>query len=242
MDGSRPSQRAKRRPAASDSGSVPELGAGRVIAGSARGIRLVAPGEGTRPLGDRVKQTLFSVLEGGALGEWPVPFLDLFAGSGAAGIEALSRGSPRVVFVERDPSAVRTIRENLRRTRLEGVAQIETVQSDVLRFLARPDGTARDRASEAAGESTNESVRESGAADAPFGAVLIDPPYGDAAMLPALERLGRPELRLVGEGSVVVAKHFWRDRLPPRIGALELQRGRRFGETMLSFYQVAPER
>jgi 16S rRNA (guanine966-N2)-methyltransferase len=198
---------------------VPQLGAGRVIAGSARGIRLVAPGEGTRPLGDRVKQTLFSVLEGGAIGEWPVPFLDLFAGSGAAGIEALSRGSPRVVFVERDSSAVRTIRENLRRTRLDGVAQIETVQSDVLRFL---DGTRT--------------------VDAPFGAVLIDPPYGDAAMLPALERLGRPESRLVGEGSVVVAKHFWRDGLPPRIGALELQRERRFGETMLSFYQVVPER
>jgi 16S rRNA (guanine966-N2)-methyltransferase len=216
---------------------VPELGAGRVIAGSARGIRLFAPGEGTRPLGDRVKQTLFSVLEGGALGEWPVPFLDLFAGSGAAGIEAISRGSPRVVFVERDPSAVRTIRENLRRTRLEGVAQIESVQSDVLRFLARADGMAGDRAGESAGESTHESV----AVDAAFGAVLIDPPYGDAAMLPALERLGRPESRLVGEGSVVVAKHFWRDRLPPRIGALELQRERRFGETMLSFYQVVPE-
>jgi 16S rRNA G966 N2-methylase RsmD len=233
---------------------VPGLGAGRVIAGSARGIRLVAPGEGTRPLGDRVKQTLFSVLEGGSFGDWPVPFLDLFAGSGAAGIEALSRGSPRVVFVERDPSAVRTIRENLRRTRLEGVAHIESVQSDVLRFLARAEGVAGEGAAESAVESTGESTgqstgkeigkqsRKPAVVDVPFGAVLIDPPYGDAAMLPALERLGRPESRLVGEGSVVVAKHFWRDGLPPRIGALELQRERRFGETMLSFYQVVAER
>jgi 16S rRNA (guanine966-N2)-methyltransferase len=226
--------------------SVPQLGAGRVIAGTARGIRLVAPREGTRPLGDRVKQTLFSVLEGGALGDWPVPFLDLFAGSGAAGIEALSRGSPRVVFVERDPTAVRTIRENLRRTKLEGEAQIEAVQSDVLRFLARAGDLAGHRAGESAvesaGESAGGSTRESNAVEAPFGAVLIDPPYGDAAMLPALERLGRPESRLVGKGSVVVAKHFWRDRLPPQIGALELQRERRFGETMLTFYQVVPER
>jgi 16S rRNA (guanine966-N2)-methyltransferase len=229
---------------------VPELGAGRVIAGSARGIRLLAPGEGTRPLGDRVKQTLFSVLEGGALGEWPVPFLDLFAGSGAAGIEALSRGAPRVVFVERDPSAVRTIRENLRRTRLEGVAQIETVHSDVLRYLSRADdipgeGAAEstvETAGESTGQSTGKQAGKSSVVDEAFGAVLIDPPYGDAAMLPALERLGRPQSRLVGEGSVVVAKHFWRDGLPSRIGALEQRRERRFGETMLSFYQVVAER
>jgi len=76
--------------------------AGRVIAGSARGLRLLAPGEGTRPLADRVKQTLFAVLEAGSLGPWPVAFLDLFAGSGAGGIEALSRGAPRATFVERD--------------------------------------------------------------------------------------------------------------------------------------------
>lgn len=237
---------------------MPLLSAGRVIAGSARGIRLVAPGEGTRPLGDRVKQTLFATLEGGSLGEWPVPFLDLFAGSGAAGIEALSRGSPRVVFVERDPSAVRTIRENLHRARLDGARgsdaegpQVEVVQSDVMRFLA---GAAMSAAESVGGGSPAESVghppiepaasapvessRETTTGKAPFGAVLVDPPYEDAAMLPALERLGHAASRWVGEGSVVVAKHFWRDPLPPRIGSLELQRERRFGETMLTFYQA----
>jgi 16S rRNA (guanine966-N2)-methyltransferase len=193
-------------------------------------MRLVAPGEETRPLGDRVKETLFGVLEGGAIGPWPVPFLDLFAGSGAAGIEALSRGSPRVVFVERDPLAVRAIRENLRRVRLEPGSDgrspsgglVEVVQSDVLRFLRRDE--------EAPG--TGEEPRGA------FGAVLVDPPYGDAAMLPALERLGRPESRWLGEGAVVVAKHFWRDAPPAEIGRLEQQRERRFGETMLTFYRV----
>jgi 16S rRNA (guanine966-N2)-methyltransferase len=220
---------------------MPASSAGRVIAGAARGARLLAPGEGTRPLGDRVKQTLFAILQGGALIEWPVPFLDLFAGSGAAGIEALSRGSPRVVFVERDPAAVRSIRENLRRTRLEErlgedapdttgehrqrePPQIEILQSDVLRYLASNDRAGATTAPE------------------PFGAVLLDPPYGDAAMLPALERLGRSQPRWLGEGAVVVAKHFWRDHLPARIGSLHMERERRFGETMLTFYRALGER
>ena len=89
--------------------------AGRVIAGSARGIRLVAPGEGTRPLADRVKQTLFAILEPDLAG---AAVLDLFAGSGAAGIEALSRGAARVVFVERDRAAVAAIGRSA--TRLRG--------------------------------------------------------------------------------------------------------------------------
>jgi len=72
--------------------------AGRVIAGSARGTRLRAPGEGTRPFGDRVKQTLFAILEPDLPG---ANVLDLFAGSGAGGIEALSRGAAMATFVER---------------------------------------------------------------------------------------------------------------------------------------------
>jgi len=68
--------------------------AGRVIGGSARGTRLLAPGPGTRALTDRVKEALFGILEAATLAPWPVPFLDAFAGSGAAGIEALSRGAP----------------------------------------------------------------------------------------------------------------------------------------------------
>ncbi|HEX5148810.1 MAG TPA: RsmD family RNA methyltransferase, partial [Candidatus Limnocylindrales bacterium] len=89
--------------------------AGRVIAGTARGIRLEAPGPGTRPLGDRVKQTLFAMLEPDLPG---ARTLDLFAGSGAAGIEALSRGAGHVTFVERDPAAIRVIAANLTRTHL----------------------------------------------------------------------------------------------------------------------------
>ena len=83
--------------------------AGRVIAGTARGIRLQAPGPGTRPLADRVKQTLFAILEPDLRG---ARVLDLFAGSGAAGIEALSRGAASATFVEHDAGAARVIGSN----------------------------------------------------------------------------------------------------------------------------------
>src|SRR5512144_717375 len=105
--------------------------AGRVIAGSAKGVRLAAPGEGTRPLGDRVKQTLFAVLEPELEG---AVVLDLFAGSGAGGIEALSRGAARAVFVEKDGGAARVVVENLGRAKL--AAQGEVVKRDAVAWLA----------------------------------------------------------------------------------------------------------
>src|SRR5690349_15538735 len=104
--------------------------AGRVIAGSAKGIRLRAPGSGTRPLADRVKQTLFAILERDL---WNARVLDLFAGSGAAGIEALSRGAAAATFVESDRDAVGVIRANLRATALGDHAEV--VRSEAERWL-----------------------------------------------------------------------------------------------------------
>ena len=186
--------------------------AGRVIAGSARGTRLVSPGEGTRPLGDRVKQTLFAVLEAGSLGRWPVPFLDLYAGSGAGGIEALSRGAPRALFVEKDADALGAIGQNLRRARLEGGGTV--VRGDALAILGA--GAA--------------------AHGGPFGAVLLDPPYADATIIAVLERLAQSSLAWLEPDAVVAAKTFWRDPLPERVGGLERRRERRFGESKLTFY------
>jgi 16S rRNA (guanine966-N2)-methyltransferase len=112
---------------------VPE--AGRVITGSAGGLRLAAPGPGTRPISDRVKQALFSLLEAERPDIWDGAVLDLFAGSGALAIEALSRGAPRAVLVERDRRAVAAITENLERTHLADRARI--LQRDVAAFLER---------------------------------------------------------------------------------------------------------
>lgn len=188
--------------------------AGRVIAGSARGVRLLAPPAVTRPLTDRVKQSLFgALLSHGVVGEG-CSFLDLFAGSGAAGIEALSLGCRAAVLVERDEKAARTISANLARAQLEGSALI---RRDVTSFLAdNPPPVA------------------------PFDAALLDPPYGDEVLLRALELLGKPDAGWLSDGAIVVAKHFWRDEPPPVAGRLGQLRQKRFGETMLTFYRYQP--
>lgn len=183
--------------------------AGRVIAGTARATRLEAPGSGTRALADRVKQTLFAILEPDLHGAF---FLDLFAGSGAAGIEALSRGAAHATFVEHDPGAIAVIKANLARTHLADRATV--IRTDVRSWLREP---ARTRAQ-------------------PITLAVIDPPYDDkAALTIALEAL----VPLLAPDARVVAKHFWRDVPPARIGLLASERERRFGETALTFYRRA---
>ncbi|MFZ5854931.1 MAG: pantetheine-phosphate adenylyltransferase [Chloroflexota bacterium] len=195
--------------------------AGRVIAGRAAGRRLLAPGGGTRPLADRVKEALFAILEPDLPG---ARVLDLFAGSGAGGIEALSRGAAAAIFVEREPRAARTIEENLRRCGLAGDSAIVR-RSEVRAYLA---GQA--------------------AQDGPFDLVLVDPPYAEPELLlEVLGRLGDERAgRLVRPNGRVVAKHFWRDRPPDSIGLLASDRTRRFGESALTFYRrrspEAPDR
>ncbi|HEX9374859.1 MAG TPA: RsmD family RNA methyltransferase [Actinomycetota bacterium] len=111
----------------------------RVIAGAAKGTRLAPVPEGTRPLSDRAREGLFSSL-GAAVVDAVV--FDLYAGTGAVGIEALSRGAAHATFVDRSPGAVRTIRANLERTHLAGPAA-EVRRAEVGRFLLEPGRTAR---------------------------------------------------------------------------------------------------
>jgi 16S rRNA (guanine966-N2)-methyltransferase len=184
--------------------------AGRVIAGSAKGIRLRAPGPGTRPLSDRVKQTLFAILEPELDG---ARVLDLFAGSGAGGIEALSRGAASATFVEHDSGAAGVIDANLRAAGFPPGDQAVLIRADALRWL---DG---------------------GPYGAPFDVVLVDPPYAETDLMKRiLSILGAPDAPLA-DGARVIAKHFWRDRPPERIGMLAAERDRRFGETALTFYR-----
>jgi 16S rRNA (guanine966-N2)-methyltransferase len=131
----------------------------RVIAGTARGVPLAAPrGVGTRPITDRVKETLFAIL-GDRVPDAHV--LDLYAGSGAIGIEALSRGAERVDFVERDRTAVKALRSNLARTRLAENALVH--EMEVERYLALGDG--------------------------PWSVVVLDPPYEVRAIVAPLRAL-----------------------------------------------------
>jgi 16S rRNA (guanine966-N2)-methyltransferase len=132
----------------------------RVVAGVARGIPLRSPrGQATRPITDRVKETLFAILGERVIG---AAFLDLYAGSGAIGIEALSRGAAQATFVERGRPALAAIRANLERTRFVGQATV--VGGDVTTFL---DGAVERR----------------------YDLAVLDPPYEERAILAPLERL-----------------------------------------------------
>jgi len=184
-------------------------GAGRVVAGTAGGIQLAAAGPGTRALADRMKQALFGSLEPLLAG---AAVLDLCAGTGAAAIEALSRGAASAVLVERDHGAVRVIEENLRRTGLAGQARV--VRRDAL-------AAVRDLASSAAR----------------FDLVIVDAPYAETslrdALLAALGAVDGP----LRAGSVVLATALWREPPPEEIGLLRSTRVRRFGETAVTIYR-----
>jgi 16S rRNA (guanine(966)-N(2))-methyltransferase RsmD len=181
----------------------------RVQAGELKGRRLVAPrGRLTRPTADQVRiaclDTLMPFLARG-------PFLDLFAGAGGVGIEALSRGAPSAVFVERDPSALRALRENLGQLGLG--ARSRVLRGDAVRAV---EALAR------GGER--------------FAVVFLDPPYESARALPALLRLAEGDC--LAPSAVVVLQHPTKALPPESPGVLALWKQRRFGETTLTFFRT----
>ncbi len=112
----------------------------RVIAGSAKGRRLrMVSGDSTRPIRDQVKEALFNILGASVLDS---EFLDLFAGTGSVGIEALSRGAAQATFVEKNPAALKTLRENLEITRFTDRARVS--QLDVFEWIKRQSGSSYD--------------------------------------------------------------------------------------------------
>jgi 16S rRNA (guanine966-N2)-methyltransferase len=112
----------------------------RVIAGSAKGRQLkLVPGDTTRPIMDRVKESLFSIIGRGIL---DATFCDLYAGTGSVGIEALSRGASHTTFIDLEASAINTIKANLKLTRLEEKATIR--RADALQLLTQPQLTPYD--------------------------------------------------------------------------------------------------
>jgi 16S rRNA (guanine966-N2)-methyltransferase len=176
----------------------------RVIAGSAKGRTLAAPrGGATRPATDRIRETLFAILE-------PIledaRVLDLFAGAGTLGIEALSRGAASATFVERSAEALKTLRKNIAATGFDDHAQV--IGANVLSFLEQ-------------------------SSTGPYDVVFLDPPFADVALLEA--SLAHPRLAgaLAAEAQVVarvMKKH--QPRLPDRA---RVSRAKEIGEETLLF-------
>ena len=181
-----------------------------MISGSAKGIQLQAvPGSGTRPITDRVKEAVFNIL-GDAIVNAQV--LDLFAGTGSVGIEALSRGAEQAVFVERHPKAIATIRTNLRRTALRADAHV--VKADVFKFLARTSQ--------------------------PFDLIYIAPPQYQALWSKTLLALDAAPGWL-DPGGLVIVQIFPKEFEPLSLTSLRLSEQRKYGSTLLCFYEALPE-
>jgi len=179
----------------------------RVIAGSAKGRRLqLVPGSGTRPIADRVKESLFNIL--GADVE-NATVLDLFAGTGGIGIEALSRGATRAFFVESDRLAINTLQANLHHTGFTRQAQV--VRSDVFIYL-----------------------RNQPAAN--FDYIHIAPPQYKELWIKTLQALDERPTWLKDEGVIVVQLHP-REFTTVPLGHFELVDERRYGSTLLAFYE-----
>ena len=181
----------------------------RIISGTAAGRRLRAPKTDlVRPTLDKVKQAIFNSLgERGAEGR----VLELFAGTGALGIESLSRGADRCDFVDALPAACRVIRENLRAASLHGRARV--IQARVPGVFAR--------------------LRE------PYDLILADPPYHTVEhedWLPALA-----DSRAVQEETIVVVGHWKKNLPAEQWGGLRLLRRRQHGDSMFSIYAVSEE-
>jgi len=194
----------------------------RVIAGSYRSRPLLAPaGMDTRPTADRLRETLFNVLTNGVVDRIAGGvFLDLYAGSGAVGIEAISRGASRVVFVEQGTPALAILQKNLSNLGIRGPA-VQIEKKSTARYLRGALTTAR-----------KQEVR----------VVFLDPPYEDAAeYTQTLGLLGDGCAELLAPDALVIAEHRKKSPLAENYGRLERTRVLNQGDAGLSFYSLREE-
>lgn len=179
----------------------------RVISGKNRGTKLVAPeGLATRPTTDRIKETLFNMISFDLPG---CSFLDLFSGSGAIGIEALSRGSKEAIFVEKDQAALECIQQNLQKTRLQEQALVYNV--DVYTALQKLAQQGKQ-----------------------FDIIFMDPPYALETISMLLEYIAHHDL-LQDKGYLVLEQGT--DRKITTIEGLSLIKEKTYKTTTLSFFE-----
>ena len=182
----------------------------RVISGSARGTRLVELGDvEIRPTLDRVKESFFNLI-GQSLEERA--FLDLFAGTGSMGIEALSRGAEKVFFVEKNPAAQALITRNLEKCRMtDQITRWQLLKQGALQALPV--------------------LQEQGSR---FDFIYVDPPFADDLYQPTLSALEG----VLKKDGWVIAEHFHKTKLQESYGRLKSFKDRRLGDSCLSFFQL----
>jgi 16S rRNA (guanine(966)-N(2))-methyltransferase RsmD len=175
----------------------------------------------TRPTADRLRETLFNVLTNGAVDRVAGGvFLDLYAGSGAVGIEAVSRGASRTIFVEQGAPALAILQKNLSNLGIRGPA-IQIEKKSVARYLRG-----------ALANATKEKI----------GVVFLDPPYEDATEYEhTLSLLGGECAELLAPDAIVIAEHRKKSPLAENYGRLEQTRVLKQGDAGLSFYQLREE-
>ncbi len=186
----------------------------RIIAGSAKGRRLKAvPGDTTRPITDRTKEALFSIL-----GDWIIEarVLDLFSGTGAVGLEALSRGAGHVTFIERSPVATRVIGDNLRTTGLAAGATVR--RDDVFKFLVQPAPP-----------------------EAPFDLIYVAPPQYKQWWAKTVQLVDERLNEWLLPGGAVIAQIHPVEYEELKLQNLVLYDERKYGSTLLCFYERAGE-
>ena len=181
----------------------------RIIGGTARGRTLTGPGAlKIRPTADHVKEALFNILADRIQG---ARFLDLFAGTGSIGIEALSRQAEHVTFVESSPAACRLLHANLQRCSFSQHSDVRLLP--VLRFLKLPHTS-------------------------PYNIIFLDPPYQASDTEKVLRSLERDAI--ISANGVAVVEHFHKSPLSDRFGHLARMKMYRYGDTCLSLYESTP--
>ena len=177
----------------------------RVITGKARGVQLKTPeGMLTRPTADRVKEALFSIINFDLPG---ASVLDLFAGTGQLGIEAISRGANRAVFIDAREDACKIIRENIRRTKFENQARV--IRSDYLEYLRR--------------------CKEK------FDIILLDPPYAEVFLENALKSI--TEIDILQSGGIIIAERPIEKELLLDFEGFTRSKDYKYGKTLLTIYR-----
>jgi 16S rRNA (guanine966-N2)-methyltransferase len=184
----------------------------RIIGGAVKGRRLVGlKGLSIRPTSDKVREALFDILGDKITGS---NFLDLYAGSGGVGLEALSRGADFAAFVEQNPAAIRIIKANVSRCGFE--RQTKIISASVRNALLKLS-----------------------VSKVKFDIIFLDPPYESGLFPETLEQLADRQLLL--PHSIIIAEHLSRSAHPVQFGDLMRYREKKYGQTGLSFYQLTKE-